>query len=380
MLAQLTANGFRNLAPLSLRPEPGSHLFLGGNGAGKTSLLEAVYVLATTKSFRTSQIGDCIRHGADLFHLEGEVTSDKRARLEVAYGRDFRLRTVNGRNAPLAEHLAALPVVSWAAADGELLSGAPRLRRRFLDRGVVGLRPTALSILGRYREALRQKRGLLASGGPGLEAWNELLSGVAAELIARRQAYVLALAARLAEVLAESGLPFPPVELSYRPSPASGLDGPEAIARSFERIADRERQRQLPLLGPHRDDLEIRWGEHELGRVASAGERKALSLLLVAAHGRVLDNAGARPIYLLDDVDAELAPQTLGAVWRVFTGTPHDGGVPRDADHVRDGREGEDAGVRGAVQLFASSNRPQVWLTLKVDTLWQVEAGRITLL
>jgi DNA replication and repair protein RecF len=362
VLAQLTANGFRNLAPLSLRPAAGSHLFLGGNGAGKTSFLEAIYVLATTRSFRTSQIADCIRHGAEsaeLFHLEGEVTNGARSRLEVAYGREFRLRTLNGRNAPLAEHLAALPVVAWAAADVELLSGAPRLRRRFLDRGVIGLRPATLEILGRYRETLRQKRGLLASGGPGLEAWNELLAGVATELIARRKFYVDALAGRLAEVLAESGLSFPPVELTYRPSPASGLEGEEAIARSLERIADRERQRQLPLLGPHRDDLQIRWGEHEVGRVASAGERKALSLLLLAAHGRVLAAAGSRPVYLLDDVDAELAPPTLAAVWGVFTG---------------------EQGDRGAGQLFASSNRPQVWLTLPIGTLWQVEAGRIALL
>ncbi|HTQ81099.1 MAG TPA: DNA replication and repair protein RecF, partial [Thermoanaerobaculia bacterium] len=292
MLSQLTAAGFRNLTSLSLSLAPGSHLFLGGNGAGKTSFLEAIYVLATTKSFRTRQIADCVRHGADLFHLAGEVLSEvngARARLEVAYGSDFRLRTVNGRHAPLAEHLAALPVVAWTSADVELLSGAPVLRRRFLDRGVVGLKPAALDILGRYREALRHKRGLLASGGPGLEAWNELLSGVAAELIARRKAYVETLAVRLTEVVAESGLSFPPVELAYRPSPASGLAGASAIAESLERIADRERQRQLPLVGPHRDDLEIRWGEHEVGRVASAGERKALSLLLLAAHGRVLD-------------------------------------------------------------------------------------------
>jgi DNA replication and repair protein RecF len=377
VLAKLTADGFRNLAPLSLSPAAGSHLFLGGNGAGKTSLLEAVYVLATTKSFRTSQIADCIRHGADLFHLEGEVIDGRRARLEVAYGREFRLRTVNGRHAPLAEHLGVLPVVSWAAADVELLHGAPRLRRRFLDRGVVGLRPTALEILGRYREALRQKRGLLASGGPGLEAWNELLAGVAAELIARRKAYVDSLAVRLAEVLTESGLAFPSIELTYRPSPASGLEGAEAIAHSLERIADRERQRQLPLLGPHRDDLEIRWGDHELGRVASAGERKALSLLLLAAHGRVLAASGARPIYLLDDIDAELSTSTLAAVWTVFT---------RDADTVADNGNAGVAGFveksedRASGQLFASSNRPQAWLTLPVGTLWQVEAGRITLL
>ncbi len=360
MLAQLAARNFRNLEPLVWRPaaraapaagaELGSHLVLGGNGAGKTSLLEAVYVLATTKSFRTSQLGDCVRHGADLFHLEGEVAGDQRTRLEVGFGRDWRLRAVNGRPAPLAEHLAALPVVAWATGDSEMLSGQPVLRRRFLDRGVLGMRPAALAVLGRYRQALRQKRELLASSGQGLDAWNEVLAEAAAELIARRRAYVEVLAERLQEVLAEAGLPFPEISLRYRPSPAGGLAGAPAIRESFDRIADRERQRQLPLLGPHRDDLEIRWGEHAVGGVGSAGEKKALSLLLLAAHGRVVAQAGRSPVYLLDDADAELAPQTLAAVWSVFA---------------------------GAEQLVASSNRPQVWLTLPIGSLWQMEGGRI---
>jgi DNA replication and repair protein RecF len=234
-----------------------------------------------------------------------------------------------------------------------MLSGPPVLRRRFLDRGVLGLRPAALEILGRYRQALRQKRELLASGGPGLEAWNEVLAGAAAELVGRRRAYVEALGASLAQVLAEVALPFPEVSLRYRPSPASALDGAAALRESLERISDRERQRQLPLLGPHRDDLEILWGEREVARVGSAGERKALSLLLLAAHGRVVAAAGRSPLYLLDDADAELAPPTLAAVWKVFA----------------------EAG-----QLVASSNRPQVWLTLPIGSLWQMEAGRIAAL
>lgn len=353
MLSQLTLNSFRNLEPLVWQPSVGSHLLLGGNGAGKTSLLEAIYVLATTRSFRTPQIADCIRHGGTLFHLEGEVEGDRRALLSVGFGRDWRLRTLNGKNAPLADFLTALPVVAWVTGDAEMLSGLPRLRRRFMDRGVVGVRPAALEALGRYRQSLRQKRELLASGGPGLEAWNEVLAGVAAELIERRRAYVEELRARLAEVLAEADLPLPPIEVRYRPSPASGLEGAAAIAASLERMADRERQRQLPLLGPHRDDLEILWDGREMGRVASAGERKALSLLLLAAHGRVLAAAGRSPLYLLDDLDAELAAPSLLAVWKVFAASP------------------------GPEQLFASSNRPQAWLTLPVGFLWQLEGGRL---
>lgn len=355
MLVQLTARDFRNLAPLTWQPEGGSHLLLGGNGAGKTSLLEAVYVLATTRSFRASQIADCVRHGSASFHLQAEVETDRRTSLEVGWADSQRIRALNGKVTPLSEHLAALPVVAWtAAAEAEVLVGAPKARRRFMDRGVVGLRPAALETLGRYREALRQKRGLLLSdNSAGIEIWNEMLAATAADVIALRHQYVELLKVELSQVVEASGLPFPPVELRYRSSPTDGLEGKEAIAGSLERIVDRERRRQTPLLGPHRDELEILWGGHEIRRVASAGERKSLSLMLLAAHGRVLDTAGRSPVYLLDDVDAELAPGTLAAVWKIF---------------------------QPARQLFATSNRPQVWLTLDVGRVWEVESGILRLL
>jgi DNA replication and repair protein RecF len=353
MLTHLTVRDFRNLEPLCWQPEAGSHLLLGGNGAGKTSVLEAVYSLATTRSFRAAQIGDCVRHGAGSFHVQGEVDAGQRTTLEVGWMEGQRIRAVNGKLTPLAEHLGVLPVVAWtAAAEAEVLVGAPKARRRFMDRGVVGIRPVALEVLGRYREALRQKRGLLLADGAGIEIWNELLAATAADVIAQRHRYVELLKAHLARVLQASGLPFPAIELSYRPSPPTGLEGAEVIAAALDRMADRERRRQMPLLGPHRDELEILWGGHEIRRVASAGERKSLSLMLLAAHGRVMEEAGRPPLYLLDDMDAELAPGTVAAVWGVFAGSS---------------------------QLFATSNRPQVWLTLDVGTIWEMERGQLSL-
>ena len=310
-------------------------------------------MLATTRSFRTSQIADCARHGAGSFHVQGEVESDRRTTLEVGWMDGQRLRALNGKVTPLADHLAVLPVVAWtAAAEAEVLVGAPKARRRFMDRGVVGMRPSALEVLGRYREALRQKRGLLLGDGAGIEIWNEMLAATAADVIAQRHRYLELLKVQLGRVIEISGLPFPPVELRYLPSPANGRDGQESIAAGLDRIADRERRRQAPLLGPHRDELEILWGGHEIRRVASAGERKALSLMLVAAHGRVMEEAGRSPLYLLDDMDAELAPPTVAAVWDV---------------------------LKGEGQLFATSNRPQVWLTLEVGTVWEMERGELSL-
>jgi DNA replication and repair protein RecF len=350
LLAHLSLLNFRNLEPLKWGPGPGTHLLLGGNGAGKTSLLEAVYVLTTTRSFRAARLEDCVRHNSAGFQLEGEAETDHRSTLEVRWIEGKRIRLLNGRTAPLAEHLAALPIVAWSHAEAEVLVGAPKARRRFLDRGVVGVRPPALDLLNRYREALRQKRELLLRNGPGIEVWNELLATHAAEVIRLRHVYVERLREVLGGVLAESGLEFPAIDICYRPSPAAGLDGMEAIAAALERAADRERARQIPLLGPQRDELEILWGGHDVRRVASAGERKALSLLLLAAHGRVLETAGRRPLYLLDDADAELAPATHAAVWSVF---------------------------RKVHQVFATSNRPQVWLTLEVAKAWEMDRGKL---
>lgn len=353
MLNHLAARDFRNLEPLSWRPSAGSHLLLGGNGAGKTSLLEAIYVLATTRSFRAAQIADCARHGAGSFHIQGEIETDRRSTLEVGWMEGQRIRALNGKVTPLAEHLAVLPVVAWtAAAEAEVLVGAPKERRRFMDRGVVGIRPPALEVLGRYREALRQKRGLLLGDGVGIEIWNEMLAATAADVISQRHRYVELLKVQLASVIEASGFPFPPIELRYRPSPADGLEGQQVIADALDRIADRERRRQMPLLGPHRDELEILWDGHEIRRVASAGERKALSLMLLAAHGKVMEEAGRSPLYLLDDMDAELAPPTVASVWGVF---------------------------RESGQIIATSNRPQVWLTLDVGTIWEMERGEIRL-
>ena len=350
MLSILSASQFRNLEPLKWGPAPGSHLLLGGNGAGKTSVLEAIYVVATTRSFRTARLEDCRHHGSPMFHVEAEVETDRRASLEVRWVDGKRVRALNGKTSSLAEHLGALPVVAWTWAEAEVLVGAPKARRRFMDRGLVGSRASSLETLNRYRGALVHKRELLLQGGEGLEVWNHLLATAAADVIRLRHTYVERLRETLTTVLEQSGLGFPPIEVRYRPSPSNALDGADAIAENLERVKERERRRQLPLVGPHRDELEILWGGHDIRRVASAGERKALSLLLLAAHGRALEAVGTRPVYLLDDADAELSAQTHAAVWGVF---------------------------QGVEQVIATSNRPQVWLTLEVGKAWEMEKGRL---
>lgn len=350
MLATLSLRNFRNLDPLDLELGPGSHLLLGENGAGKTSVLEAIYVLSTTRSFRAAQLADCRRHGEDAFSLSGEVAGEVRTALEVSWWRGERRRAVNGKQGSLIDHLTVQPVVVWSAADAEALSGEPRLRRRLLDRGVVSLKPATLAALARYRHALAQKRSALLSQGADLAAWDQILAQAAAAVIALRQRYFERLAAASAEVLAASGLPLAAVELAYRPSPAAGAQGEAAVFEALEKARPEERRRGLALVGPHRDDLEVRLGGHPVRRVASAGERRALGLLLAAAHGRVLEESGRPPVYLLDDADAELSRGTLRSVWGVF-----------GAEH----------------QTVVTSSRQAAWEGLPMGRRWQVSGGRL---
>ena len=350
MLVHLEARRFRNLASLKQSFALGSHLVLGANGAGKTSLLEAVYLLATTRSFRTPRIADCCRHGAADFQVVGEVDTDRRIRLELDWRDGQRERSVNGCRTSLAEHLSALPIVSWTADDSEILVGPPAARRRFLDRGVLGLRPVAIEAMSRYRQALKEKRQLLQRGGRELETWNQVLATAASELVVLRSTYVDRLRVVLAEVLEACQLDMGTIDVSYRGSLRSGLEGPSAIVEELMAAADRERALQQPILGPHRDDLLIRWDGYALRRVASAGERKALGLALLAAHGRILSDGGRDPVYLLDDADTELDQERLTALWRVF-------GACR--------------------QLFATSNRPKVWEGAEIEHRWRCEDGRL---
>lgn len=354
---RLEARDFRNLADLDLNLSPGSHLFLGPNGAGKSSILEAVYYLATSRSFRARQIADCVRHGAVGFSLVGEVEGESRLRLSAGFAEGKKFRSVNGKATSLADHLAALPVVSWATGDAEILTGSPQFRRRLLDRGILGLRPASLDALERFRRAMMQKREILqrsdASLGEELPSWNGVLAGAIAELAELRNQFFLRLKEQLARVLADLDLPLPPIALTYRPSPSSALEGVEEIFRGLSRLADREIRRGGPLVGSQRDEIEIGWGGRDIRSVASAGERKVLGLALLAAHARVLSDAGRAPLVLIDDADAELATATLASVWKTFAFAP---------------------------QVLATSSRPQAWLTVPVDRVWGVERGVVSTL
>ena len=349
MIERFICRDFRNLEPLEWRPAAGAQVVVGANGAGKTSLLEALYLLATSRSFRGARPAECCRRGAEGFFLEAEIAGERRARLGVGWSpRSGLERLLNGKPANLAEHLAAQPVVAWTAADLDLLDGPPEGRRRLLDQGVVAERPGALAVLARYRQALEQKRRLLAEGLGGLGPWNELLAAAAAELVLLRRRHARRLGKALTDVVEGGGLELGGVELRYRPSLDPGEGGAEAVLKRLEEARETERRQRKPLIGPHRDDLEVLWQGRGLRRAASAGEKKVLGLALTAARGRLLESAGRQPVYLLDDADGDLDRRRLAAAWDLF---------------------------REAPQVVATSHRPEAWEAVGGVLTRRLESG-----
>ncbi len=294
----------------------------GANGVGKTSLVEAIYVAATGKSFRAASLADCARRGSDGFSVLAEVEREGRWLLQVSLESGEKRRRVQGREAPLGEHLARLPLVAWTEAEHDLVAGPSLARRRLLDRADMLLRPAAVAEHAALARVLAQKRRLLAEGGSGLEAWNDLL----APLVVRRAERRAELAARLAEALAtrlaEAGADLAAPRLALRPSPAVALEGETAVRRALAAAASEERERRQPLLGPQRDRVELTLAAGEARRFASAGERKLLALALLAALARLLASAGRAPLVLLDDAASELDGRRLEMALALFSGAP----------------------------------------------------------
>lgn len=314
----------------------GSLLLFGPNGAGKSSLIEALYLAATTRSFRAARPEALVRFGCDAFAVRLEVGAHPNHTLEVGWSSAAgRTRAHDGRVGPLSEHLRQLPLLLWWQGEAQVVSGGPEARRRFFDRGTVHLRPGHLAELTLFARALVEKRALLERrDARGLIDWNRLLARHGAAIAEARQATIASVETELAALARASDPSLPPIALRYRPSPAAALAGEEALARELEQGSAAEQRAGRPLVGAQRDEVELLWGGRPAREVASAGERKTIGLLLLAAQAKRLKAAGREPVLLVDDADAELDGARLEQLFALFDSLS---------------------------RLIVTSNRPELW-------------------
>lgn len=306
-LAELAVSGFRNLAEQKLEFDPRANLIFGPNGGGKTNLLEAVAVLASGRSFRTLQDSQLLGFEATHFRIAGKAKSsrDKEWSARVYFSPAERKHYFFDRREIAKRSLYAgwLPVSVFLLDDRRVVAGPPAQRRAFLDDAIGKVSRTYRFLLAEFRRVLLQRNALLSRNGSDAElrVWDKRLAELAGEISWRRSEYWQNFKTRF-EQMSRCFLPADQIRLGYLPNVGGKENYLEVLARSRET----ERQVGYTRRGPHRDDFRILLNSRPLRVFGSYGEERLAALALALAEAETALASGRRPIYLMDDVAAEL--------------------------------------------------------------------------
>ncbi len=331
LLETVSAVDLRNIEG-ELPLEGGLNILVGENGHGKTNWLEAIAVLASGRSFRTSQLREAIRFGADTAIIRGRVRGSPGLvrELQVAITAGSKSFFTNQKKEPLQRYLGQLHAVVFNADELEIVRGGPDERRRFLDAGIVSLHPPFVRVLTDHARVIRQKNALLQAARDAeeplekltdrLRPWNEQLAALSTRIHRARVRFI----ERLNEVLEPKLFGREHLSIRYLSSLEGKGDLTDYEALLTERLALRVQAEVVAghaLVGPHRDDMEIAFDGHDIRRFGSAGQqRSALLLLQLASIAVYRATREEYPLFLIDDIDAELDYRRIGALLEFLEG------------------------------------------------------------
>jgi DNA replication and repair protein RecF len=354
-LAHLRLRDFRNYVRLDADFLPGFHLLLGDNAQGKTNILEAIYLLATLRSFRGVGGAQMIRQGQKGYFVGARIVGQGEHETKIywsAHPRKVSELSLDGRPiARLTDYLGTFRTVVFCTEDLQLIKGPPRSRRRFMDLLLSQTYPAYLPLLQRYAHALRSRNALLKRSlvdAVALDSFSRELVSLGQELTRRRRELVpnfgpLAAAAHERISGASESL-----RLEYQPSIKTDF------AVELAQSQPRERTYRTTLVGPHRDELHLLLNDRSASQFASEGQKRTLAISLKMAQAEYLSTLhGTTPVLLIDDIMGELdanrrtafvpllqhAHQSRGQVFMTATEENWPQELARDAQRwiVRDG-------------------------------------------
>ncbi len=330
-IRHLGLTDFRSWPRVELDLEPGRTVFVGPNGFGKTNLVEALWYSSTLGSHRVATDAPLVRAGAERAVVSTIVVSEGRelaVDVEINAGRANKARLNRSPVRAAREILGVLRAVLFAPEDLALVRGDPGERRRYLDELATTQRPRIAAVRADYDRVVRQRTALLKSswsarnrGDRGvletLDVWDGHLAAHGAQLIAARVELVNQLAPEVEKAYQLLAPASRPASIRYRSGvevieneAAAGTGNAElfeaALLDALARKRDAELERGVCLVGPHRDDLELRLGDQVAKGFASHGESWSMALSLRLAAYELLRADGGDPVLLLDDVFAEL--------------------------------------------------------------------------
>lgn len=312
-LAELTVQDLRCIEYAELTIGQGTTLVYGANGAGKTSILEAIYLLGRGRSFRTRLNERLVRHGQGISRVVGKAThalGTHQLGVEVKKGGDQRTSTsgrLNGANIrSLSELALAFPTQIIDPDAHKLIEESATRRRRWLDWAVFHVEPGFAGAWSRYQRALLQRNAALKSGGTPISAWDEELAREGELLTSSRERVLTALLPYWRDMIEEL------VGLDISLGFSAGWDRSGSLADSLAAHLSRDRDRRTTTVGPHRADIQVRVKGRAAREVLSRGQQKLAAVALSLCQLEFLQaEHDLRPTVLLDDPSAELDQSRL---------------------------------------------------------------------
>lgn len=331
LLTELEARNFRNLRGNTVCGT-GLNILLGDNGQGKTNWLECIHILATTRSFRTSKLSEAIHFDEASGLLVGriQVSDEIFHELRVVLEGSSKAFSVNGKRETIQRYLGELHAVVFNADELDVVRGTPERRRRFLDDSITAIHPPYVQTIADFSRILRQKNALLQNSRDremsidkvreSLAPWNEQLASIASKVHRSRVRIV----ERLNSALAKGLFGEERITIRYASSLEEKGDLSEYESLIAERL-DLRVQAELvaghSLIGPHRDDLEITLNGRDIRKFGSSGQQRSALLLLQLANIEIFnEQRGEYPLFLIDDIDAELDYRRIGQLLEYLSG------------------------------------------------------------
>lgn len=331
LLESVEALNFRNLAG-SISFDSGLNVLVGENGQGKTNWLEAIAVLASTRSFRTPRLQDAVKFEEKDAMVRGNVRESEEIvrELRIIIAGNTKTLLVNDKKETVNRYLGQLTAVVFNSDELEIIRGTPEARRRFLDAGIVSLHPPFIQVFTDYNRVIKQKNALLQQARDNetplekvtetLEPWNQQLARLAAKINRARLRFI----ERINEVLEKKLFGREELSIRYLSSLEGKGDLADYEALITERLALRVQAEVVSghaLIGTHRDDMELKFDGHDIRKFGSAGQQRSALLLLLLANISVFHaTRGEYPLFLIDDIDAELDYRRIGRLLEFLEG------------------------------------------------------------
>jgi len=311
----LSINNIRNISGAEIDFNAGLNIFVGDNGAGKTSILEAISVLSKGRSFRPGQISSLIGPAGQNFQVVSKIESHSGESHHLGMERDDSGWTArhNGEDVnQLSELTALLPHVLLEPNSHTLVSGPPDGRRRYLDWGVFHVEHNFLMLWRRYNRVLKQRNAALRQGNKMVvESLNPQFIQLGEQLHLARESHARELNVILTKQLVKFSEALDGIALTYK----KGWSG-DSLAEATETSANRDLERGSTGPGPHKADLGLSLSGVPAKERLSRGEQKAMTAAMMMAQAQMISESGEIPILMLDDLSSEFDDKHLAKVLR----------------------------------------------------------------